>query len=274
MPRLPQSVTGGLLLLGAGTACSSRFGAPEPATRQGSEVLGLWRILMLVGIGVGAVVVALLAVTLVRDRRRRRTDLPSQTRENIPVEIAYTVVPLVIVAVLFVVTLRTQGPVDRLSASPGLRVEVTAFQWGWRFVYPAHDLTVVGDSNAPPTLFLPVGVTTRLQLASPDVIHSFYVPAFLTKRDTIPGTVEDLDVTPTRVGHFGGYCAEFCGLDHARMTFAVEVVTEPEFERWLAERREEPAEGAGESGTDPGGATDPRGQALAPEPPVARVEGS
>ncbi|HEX7275822.1 MAG TPA: cytochrome c oxidase subunit II [Acidimicrobiales bacterium] len=236
-------------------------------------MLGLWRVLMFVGMGVGGVVVALLAVTVVRDRRRQRTDLPPQTRENIPLEIAYTAIPLVIVAVLFAVTLRVQRPVTRLSASPGLRVEVTAFQWGWRFAYPTQSVTVLGDSNAPPTLVLPLEVTTRLELASPDVIHSFYVPAFLDKRDVIPGTVEEIDVTPTRVGRFAGYCAEFCGLDHAHMTFDVEVVTEPEFERWLVEHQEQPEEGDGESGTDPNGANDPSGQARGPVRPIARVEG-
>ncbi len=76
------------------------------------------------------------------------------------------------------------------------------------------------------------------------------------------------------MGRYAGYCAEFCGLDHGRMTFDVEVVTEPEFERWLAEQQQEPAEGEGESGTDPDGSNDPSGQALGPVvPAAAQVEG-
>jgi len=230
---------------------------------------------MATGIAVGGIVVTLLAVTVIRDRRRHSQPdgLPPQTRENIPLEIAYTAVPLVIVAVLFAVTMRVQKPVTRLSGDPGLTVEATAFQWGWRFAYPARNVTVLGDSNAPPTLVLPLGVTTRLELASPDVIHSFYVPAFLDKRDLIPGTVNEMDVTPTRTGRFAGYCAEFCGLDHSRMTFDVEVVEEPEFERWLAERQQDPKEGAGESGTDPAGSTDPGGQALVTGRSANRPEG-
>lgn len=229
---------------------------------------------MVTGIAVGGFVLALLAVTMVRDRRRSRDgELPRQTRENIPLEIAYTAVPFVIVAVLFAITLSVQRPVTRLSNSPGLRIEATAFQWGWRFAYPEQDVTVLGDSNTPPTLVLPVEVTTRLELASPDVIHSFFVPAFLDKRDLIPGMPQEMEVTPTRVGRYAGYCAEFCGLDHARMTFDVEVVTQPEFERWLAERQEEPEEGEGESGTDPDGSADPSGQALGPAPSVAGQAG-
>ena len=223
---------------------------------------------MFAGIGVGGVVVALLAITVVRDRRRRSqpAGLPPQTRENVPLEIAYTLVPLVIVAVLFAVTLRAEGPVTRLSASPGLRVEATAFQWGWRFAYPAQEVTVVGDSNDPPTLVLPVDVTTRLVLASPDVIHSFFVPAFFAKRDLVPGLVNEIEVTPTRTGRFAGYCAEFCGLDHTRMTFDVEVVTEAEFERFVIENRLNPRQGEGDTGDDPEGSADPSGQALSGRP--------
>ncbi len=266
-PVLPVLVAAGASVLGA--ACSQRFGAPDPATTQGSEVLGLWRVLMAAGIGVGGVVITLLAITVIRDRRRRRSGgsspagLPPQTRENIPLEVAYTAIPLLIVIALFVVTLRAQRPVTRVSGSPGVRVEVTAFQWGWRFAYPAHDVTVLGDSNTPPTLVLPLGITTRLELASPDVIHSFFVPAFLEKKDLVPGTVNRMDVTPTRVGRYAGYCAEYCGLDHTRMTFDVEVVEQPAFERWLGERRQE-QERQGESGGDPEGSSDPRGQALGP----------
>jgi cytochrome c oxidase subunit II len=260
------------VLLAAG-GCGSRFGAPAPASGQGAEVLDLWRMLMWTGIGVGGVVVVLLTITVVRDRRRRSQPpgLPPQTRENIPLEITYTAVPLVIVAVLFAVTMGVQRPVTRLSANPGLRVEATAFQWGWRFAYPAQDVAVLGDSNRPPTLVLPLGVVTRLVLESPDVVHSFYVPAFLDKRDVVPGTANELDVTPTRTGRFGGYCAEFCGLDHARMTFDVEVVEEPMFQRWLAERQRERQEQQGDSGTGPDGSADPSGQALGGRRPGAEA---
>ncbi len=227
---------------------------------------------MVAGIGVGGVVLGLLAWTILRHRRPRgEPGLPPQTRENIPLELAYTAVPLVIVAVLFAITMRVQQPVTRLAANPALRVQVTGFQWGWRFAYPAADVTVVGDSNTPPTLVLPLAVTTRIELASPDVIHSFYVPSFLQKRDVIPGTVEELDVRPTRAGRYAGYCAEFCGLDHARMTFDVEVVTQPEFERWLAEQQEQPQEGEGDSGTDPAGSADPSGQAMIAIAPDTRT---
>lgn len=262
----------GSALLLAG--CSGRFGVPEPASEQGAEVLDLWRVLLLVAAALGALVVGLLAWVVLRYRRPRgTTGLPGQRRENVPLEIFYTAVPLVIVAVVFGLTLRAQGSVTRLSRTPELRVEVTGFQWGWRFRYPAQRVTVVGDSNTPPTLVLPVDQTTRLRLMSPDVIHSFYVPAFLVKRDAIPGMENDIDVLPTRVGRFGGTCAEFCGLDHGRMTFDVEVMELAQFEQWAARQQQEEQPG-GPRGPERDGAQGIGRQALAPGQRPERERGA
>lgn len=244
-------------VLGLGVAaasCSTRGGVPEPATRQGQDVLDLWRIVLGAGIAVGLLVAGLILWSVVRYRRPRgasASDLPKQVREHLPIEVFYTVVPLLIVALLFGLTLRTQRRVTRLSPTPGLTVEVTGFQWGWRFRYPAQSVTVVGDANTPPTLVLPVGTTVRLRLVAADVIHSFFVPAFLVKKDMIPGVDNVLDVRPTEVGHFGGVCAEFCGLDHMRMTFAVEVVSPAAFEAFAAQQQPAPS-GPGPDQNGPG----------------------
>jgi cytochrome c oxidase subunit 2 len=223
---------------------------PDPASSQGQDVLDLWRILLGAGIALGALVVALILWSVVRYRRPRGAaagELPVQTRANVPIEVFYTVVPLVIVAVLFGLTMRTQHRVTRLSPTPDLTVEVTGFQWGWRFRYPAQGVTVVGDANKPPTLVLPLGATVRLRLVAADVIHSFFVPAFLVKKDMIPGLDNQIEVRPTQPGHFGGVCAEFCGLDHTRMTFSVDVVSPADFQAFAA--RQQPAPG----GPGPGG---------------------
>ena len=245
-PWLPPVIVLGLVCGG----CSSRFGAPDPATRQGDEVLGLWRVLMLTGVGGGGRRRRPLTVTVVRDRRRgsQAPGLPPQTRENIPLEIAYTAVPLVIVAVLFALTLRAQRPGHPAGGQPrpaggGHRLPVGV---ALRLPGPGRDRP--GRLQHPPTLVLPLGVTTRLVLASPDVIHSFSVPAFLVKKDVVPGTTNELDVTPTRVGRFAGYCAEFCGLDHARMTFDVEVL-DPARVPTVAGRAAAGQERAGRPGT-------------------------
>jgi cytochrome c oxidase subunit 2 len=258
-----QKGLGGALatLAGLGLAgCSSRGGVPNPATRQGGDVLDLWRILLGAGVALGVLVTALILWSVVRYRRPRgaaQDALPAQVGANVPVEVLYTVVPLLIVALLFGLTMRTQRRVTRLSPNPDLTVEVTGFQWGWRFRYPAQDVTVVGDANRPPTLVLPLGANVRLRLVASDVIHSFFVPAFLVKKDVIPGVDNQLEVRPTEAGHFGGVCAEFCGLDHTRMTFSVDVVSPAEFQAFAA--RQQPAPGG--PGPGPNGPGDVGGQA-------------
>lgn len=236
------------------TGCGGRGGAPEPASAQGEDVLDLWRILLGAGIAVGALVVGLVLWSVVRYRRPRDAtpdDLPTQTAAHVPIEVIYTVVPLVIVAVLFGLTMRTQGRIAERGEGADLAVEVTGFQWGWRFHYPAQGVTLTGDANDPPTLVLPAGANVRLRLAAADVVHSFYVPAFLVKQDLIPGVDNRLDVRPTRTGRYPGYCAEFCGLDHWRMTFDVEVVTPEAFQAFVADQLPVPG-GPGRDGTGPG----------------------
>lgn len=217
-------------------ACSSRFGAPRPASEQGEQVLDLWRLMFVLALAIGGLVAGLILWSVVR-YRRREAQSPASFQSNVPLELFYTAVPLVIVVVLFVVTLRVQDDVTAVTDRPDVRIDVTGFQWGWRFAYPDHGVTVLGDANRLPTMVLPLGRTTRLRLNSPDVIHAFYVPSFLNKRDVIPGVENRIDVTPTRAGRFGGHCAEFCGLDHGRMNFVVEVVPAAEFEAWAAGAR-------------------------------------
>lgn len=225
------------------SACSWRGGAVEPASRQGRDVLQLWRVLFGVGIAIGLLVTGLILWSVIRYRRPRGAgpnDLPAQTDANLTLEVMYTVLPLVLVAVLFVVSLGVQRRMTQGRAAPDIVVDVTGFQWGWRFGYPAQSISVVGDANRQPTLVLPVGADVRLRLVSADVIHSFFVPAFLVKRDLIPSVDNQIDVHPTALGRYRGFCAEFCGLDHWRMTFDVEVVTPDAFRAFLGAQRSLP----------------------------------
>ena len=207
------------------------LGAPDPATEQGQHVFDLYRWFAAAAVGVGVFVIVLVAFTIVRFRRRS-DELPRQNPYNVPVEIAYTAIPLVIVAVLFVYSVRTEDSVNALTDSPDHVVDVVGFQWQWTFTYPDDDIVVEGTPDQIPELVLPVGRTTRLTLTTTDVNHNFWVPRFLTKRDLIPGIDNEIDVTPTEVGTFDGACAEYCGLDHGRMRFTVRVVTGDEFDAW------------------------------------------
>ena len=217
----------------AGTAaCSSSFGAPDPASQEGDEILGLWRGTVVAALVVGVVVWGLIGWALLRYRRRDDV-MPGQRASNLPIEVIYTAIPVLIVAGLFFFTLRTQQDVTKLSDSPDVTVEVVGFQWQWQFRY-SDDVVVTGDSaGEPPELVLPVDRTIRLRLVADDVNHSFWVPRFLSKRDLIPGVRNEIDVNPSTLGTFVGRCAEFCGLDHWRMHFTVRVVSEADFQRWL-----------------------------------------
>lgn len=211
-------------------------GMPEPITEQGRAVDRLWTPTLAAAFAVGAFVWIAAVVSIIRYRRRNDT-LPTQVGEHIPIEIAYTIVPIIIVVVLFFVGAAATTQVEEKVADPDVVVDVEGFQWSWQFTYVEEDVLVSGDGAGTdgPELVLPVGLTTRLNLVTEDVAHSFWVPEFLTKRDLIPGVENEIDVTPTETGTYRGRCAEYCGLDHWRMYFQVRIVSVEEFEAWVAE---------------------------------------
>lgn len=209
--------------------------APEGASAQGRDISDLYRLFVYVAIGVGAIVYGLILWSAIRYRRRSDA-LPKQTGANVPLEIVYTALPILIVLGLFVLTFRVERDVDRVAAEPALVVNVSGFQWGWRFEYPESGISVVSTPSEYPTLVLPAGETVRINLSSNDVIHSFYVPDFLFKRDTVPGQPNRFDLLIPEPGRFRGACAEFCGVDHGEMNFWVDALPATEFDAWIEER--------------------------------------
>ncbi len=212
-----------------------------PITDQAESVDDVWVLFLWIGFGVLALVVGLVLWVMIR---YRRTDgrLPRQKHYNIPMEIAYTVIPFLVVCALFALTVVTVRAIDDTDADPDLVVHVVAYQWSWRFEYPDDGVTIVDDSDDEnPELVLPASSTVRFDLESVDVIHSFWLTAFRFKRDMIPGSPSSfsVDIGDT-VGEFpnAGVCAEFCGLDHARMRFRLLVLPPAEFDDWLAEQRD------------------------------------
>jgi cytochrome c oxidase subunit 2 len=209
------------------------LGVEKGATRQGRDIFGLWQGSVFAALVVGGLVWGLIVFAVFR-YRRRDDRIPTQRQYLLKLEIAYTLIPIVIVAVIFAFASRTQNEVDALSPDPDVVVDVRGFQWQWQFHYRATDVTITGAPDKDPQLVLPVDRTARLVVTSRDVIHSFYVPDFRFKRDLIPGITNRFDLHPERVGTYVGRCAEFCGLEHARMDFSVKVVSPAEFESWLA----------------------------------------
>ncbi|HKE54316.1 MAG TPA: cytochrome c oxidase subunit II [Actinomycetota bacterium] len=230
-----------LAVLTALLNASCAFGMQKGATEQGEATFRLWQIFMLAAIPVALLVYVLIAWCLVRYRRRAGDDpkaLGRQFRERWGIEIAYTSIPILIVIGLFVLATGTGSTVDAVADQPDLRVHVEAYAWGWRFTYPEQGIEIVsepsGEGVPGPVMVLPRGATVRIVLTSNDVIHSFWVPGFLYKHDAIPGRTFEFDLTTTRYGTYYGECAEFCGLNHAYMTFSVHVVDQDEFQAWVA----------------------------------------
>jgi cytochrome c oxidase subunit II len=235
----------GLLVLavsGCGTSPWMRLGWPAPITKQGSVMLTLWQGSWVAAIAVGAVVWGLILWACLF-HRKRTDELPPQVRYNLPIEIMYTVVPFILVAVLFYFTARDENYVDAVSARPQVVVNVTGFQWSWEFSYPqykvpgsaAGDVTLTGQPypGPLPVLVIPDHESVKFTLNSLDVVHSFWVPEFLFKRDVIPGHTNFFQVDATKTGTFVGRCTELCGIYHALMLFRVKIVTPQQFRTYM-----------------------------------------
>ena len=250
MRRRPHVRSGPLaavgLLVVALAGCGTSFGLADPASEQADTVASFWSPAVWAALFVGAFVWALITWSIVR-YRRRSDSLPTQVAEHIPIEVTYTVIPILIVIVLFAFGTLAQRDVNDRATTPDATVLVEGFQWSWRFTYEGEDVIVSGDAEgtAGPELVLPVDQTTRLKLVSVDVNHSFWVPRFLSKRDLIPGVDNEIDVTPNVLGTHQGRCAEFCGLDHWRMNFRVRVVSAADFQAWLDDNADTTTEEGG-----------------------------
>jgi cytochrome c oxidase subunit II len=274
-PRLRRiglwtTASAGLLLLGA---CSSadqdqirRLALPEPVTDRGPAIYDLWHGAWLAAFLVGVLMWGLIGWASFVYRRRSDDEIPVQTRYNLPIEILYTVAPIVIVLVFFYYTVTVQNQVlDDSNSETGEadhQVKVVGQQWSWSFNYldedavGKQDVFTVGTTADRPTLVLPVGESVDVDLVSPDVIHSFWVPAFLFKMDVVPGRLNSFSFTPTKVGTFVGRCAELCGAYHSRMLFDVDVVSAEKYDEYLrgleAEGNVGQAVGGENAGTQPG----------------------
>jgi cytochrome c oxidase subunit 2 len=248
--RLARVAALGLLGVLALTGCTPnnefwRWGWPDGVTDEAYDMRTLWIWSVIAALIVGFAVWGLIGWSVVR-HRKRGDELPKQTAYNLPLEIVYTIIPFLIIAGLFFFTVVVQNRVQDRSAEPDVTVAVNAFKWNWQFVYPetagadGEPVDTVGTSDEIPILVLPTDQTVRFELASADVIHSFWVPEFLFKLDVIPGNENGRDnvfeVTIREEGAFVGRCAELCGTYHAYMNFEVRAVPAADYEAYLAAR--------------------------------------
>ena len=218
-------------------------------TNQTERVTNLWVGSWIAALAVGIIVWGLILWCVAVYRKRKDDDvLPVQLRYHVPLEIMYTVIPVLMIGVFFAYTARDMSALEDTSAEPDLTVEVYGKQWSWDFNYLDEEVWDTGvhvaDVGAPgnpetlPTLYLPVDQRVEFHLRSRDVIHSFWVPAFLYKKDMFPQDVRVFQVVPTAEGVYAGKCAEFCGEHHSGMLFNVAVVSQEEYEEHIESLRE------------------------------------
>ncbi len=232
-------LAGVLLLAGCSQKTAEQFGRwgmPEAASDRAHDIGTLWSGAWAASMVIGVLVWGLIFYAIIRFRRRSPNDVPRQSEYNLPMEIMYTIVPLLIIGVLFVFTYNTQNRVLAKVDKPDVQVNVIGQKWSWTFNYMEEQNPKVGavvweagTIEKIPELVLPVNKAVRFKLDSADVIHSFWVPEFYFKLDVIPGHTNTFDVTPTRKGTFHGKCAELCGTYHAAMLFTVRVVDEQDY---------------------------------------------
>jgi cytochrome c oxidase subunit II len=203
----------------------------DPKSDLAYEIDGLWNLTLYLGVGVGAVTFAILAFILYRFRYRPESPEPKQVHGNTTLEIAWTLIPAVLISIIAVPTVQTIFFTYREAPEDALTIEVRGWQWWWEFRY----VTEAGDTIVTANeVHVPVGRPVHLQMSSVDVLHSFWIPQMGGKRDVIPGRVTELVFTPLEAGVYLGQCAEFCGESHALMKMRLIAHEEQDFERWLA----------------------------------------
>jgi cytochrome c oxidase subunit II len=282
-------------LSGCGWEDVIAFGWPKGITPQAHDNRELWLGSVIAALVVGVIVWGLIFWSCAFHRKKATdTELPRQFGYNMPLELVLTVTPFLIISVLFYFTVVVQEKVMHLDKDPEVMIDVTSFQWNWKFGYQSVNfkdgtltydgadqerknamlskpegkdargeervgpirgrntsdrtylnydkVEVLGTPTEIPVLVLPTGKRIQFRLASADVVHTFWVPEFLFKRDVLPNPdannslnvfqVDDI----TKPGAFVGHCAEFCGTYHAMMNFEVRVVSPNDFKAYLQQR--------------------------------------
>lgn len=210
-------------------------GAPtflRPVSGTAREINSLAIVLVVICALVLAVVEGLLVVTIIRFRKRReeREEDVKQIHGSTTLEVVWTLIPAVLVAIIFTFTVRTMNTLDLPGGD--VPVQVTGHQWWWEVRYPQAGVTAAGE------IHLPAGRSIDVSLTSADVIHSFWVPQLGGKTDAVPGRTNRATFLAANPGLYQGECAEFCGLQHAHMRFDLVVESPAEFSAWLAHQRE------------------------------------
>jgi len=209
---------------------STFYAAGDVAQKQ----LDLFIIIFWAAVVVFVLVQAALLFSVIRFRRKANDGIPKQTHGNTTLEIAWTLAPAILLAVIAVPTITTLIDIEGDPPDNALHIEVVGHQWWFEFNYPEYGITAANE------LHLPVGRPVSLALHSDDVIHSFWIPKLAGKVDMIPNASNRLSFTPLEEGYYYGQCAELCGVSHAQMRFRAIVDSESGFQEWVTMQQAPP----------------------------------
>jgi cytochrome c oxidase subunit 2 len=225
-----------LTLLLSGCAEVSGLGFEKGLSSVNDITLSLWQGSWIAAAVVGVFTFILILWPAVFHRAKAgKGEFPKQTQYNIPIEIAYTIIPLIIVAVLFYYTAIKQEEIVEKTSNYQHEITVNGFQWSWQFGYPeaGPKALVTGTPAQPPTLVVPVGQRVRYTIESNDVVHGFWIPAFMIQMQNLPGVTNSLEFTANKIGSYPGRCNILCGRNHAQMLFTVKVVSVADYKTYL-----------------------------------------
>jgi cytochrome c oxidase subunit II len=237
------------------------------------DVQGLFALLIWLGFAVFVFTEAMLLYAIWKYRSRPgKAHVPEQVHGNTRLEILWTVIPAVVLAIIAVPTVQTIFKTQSTARGDALQVEVIGHQWWWEFRYPEYNVTTANE------VYLPIGRTVNFALKTQDVIHSFWIPGLGGKRDLVNNRTNYIWFTPDSVTPggeaFNGFCAEYCGTSHANMRFKAFTVTPEEFASWIAHQQQGPMFTLPAPGTPPPATPPARGAAArttAVVPPAAPV---
>jgi len=227
-----------LLLSSCSSSNESSFGFPKDVSSVNQTSHSLWSGAWIAAGVVGVFTAILILWPVFRHRRKKGdTSFPKQTRYNVPSEIAYTLIPFLIVAVLFYFTAKDESKITKVQPETvaAHNITVNAIQWSWQFTYAdaATHPTVTGTPEKIPTLVLPQGESVRFNLTSSDVVHVFWIPAFMIQMQTLPHVTNHLQFTANKIGTYPGRCNILCGRNHSQMLFKVKVVSPTDYTTYI-----------------------------------------
>ncbi|MGU3496561.1 cytochrome c oxidase subunit II [Xanthobacteraceae bacterium A53D] len=256
-------VSAGGALAGMGQPSDWQIGFQGSATPVMESIHSFNTFLLIIISAIVLFVTVLLAICVVRFNEKANP-VPSKTTHNTAIEVAWTVVPVLILVAIAIPSFRLLH-LQLHTPEPDMTVKVTGHQWYWSYEYPDNggfgfDSLMVQEKDLKPgqprllavdnEVIVPVDKTVRLHVTSADVIHSYAVPSFGVKIDAIPGRLNESWFKATKEGVYYGQCSELCGRDHAFMPLAVRVVSQQEFDKWVADAKQKfgaaPAEARGQ----------------------------